>query len=203
MGHVSCFAAIVLLIDSRSAVVSSTTSTTTVTEPMRITTTTTTTFHSPIRPQRTRVPASAERPPDSPGASSRSSVGGQSAFSYVSTAGYKAKKPQQPFKKPLSSPDSPGLPRAANASASANARPPEPRQPRVPHPNELARPPTTRGNVKTYVVIVGQDVGLFFTWYAPFSLYFESFQLTTSKENSRAVSQEYQQLPPQILQDLV
>ena len=146
---------------------------------MRTTTTTVTTVHSPIRPQRTYTPAPAERPGPPPSAHSRqsrtrSSVSGQSTHSGVSSTDYKGKRPQQPSKKPSSLPGSPGPSRPANANASANvgARPPEPRRLRVPHPNELARPPTTRGDVKTYAVIVGQDVGLFFTWYAPFDSYF-------------------------------
>jgi len=78
------------------------------------------------------------------------------------TADKKPKNPEQPFSKPSAAPAPAGPSRTANV----RARAPEPHVLCVPHPNELARPPTGRGDVRTYAVIVGQDVGLFFTWYA-------------------------------------
>jgi len=84
----------------------------------------------------------------------------------VAPADRKGKKPDKPFGKPSPAP----APAGPSRSPNVNVRPPMPRVLRVPHPNELARPPTSRGDVKTYAVIVGQDVGLFFTWYALISL---------------------------------
>jgi len=138
------------------------TTTTTVVTPDS-TTTTTTTIATGLQSPRQNRRSSQAAPPAEPRAH-------QSPKTSTRAQGYRTQSTPQPAS--MGSP--PAIHRAQSAVPPPAARPARPIPMNVPYarpvysvpsPDALPRPPSNYGDVKTYVVIVGQDVGIFFTWY--------------------------------------